>query len=105
MAAGDITAIESDIQGTQNVEYGTIELPASYAAGGPALGTAKFGLTTVNFVQFEQPAGYVFGYDRTNDKVKVFYGNYDGSDGPLIEVADTTNVAALVCRFRAEGRK
>lgn len=35
-----------------------------------------------------ESSGYFLTYDTANDKLMVFFGNYDASDGPLIE--DTT---------------
>ena len=54
MAAGDLTIIEEEIFGSQSIVIGTIELNAgAHGAGGYAPSAAKFGLTTVNFVDFE----------------------------------------------------
>ncbi len=39
--------------------------------------------------------GYVPCYDKTADKLKVFYSNSDSADGPLIEVTDTTNLSGV----------
>lgn len=109
MAAGDITTIEEDVFGTKNVHAGSIEGPASYLAGGFALGTALFGLSSVEFVQFETvsqdaaAAGFVARYDRTNDKVQVFVG--DSSADGMAEVADAVDLSSELFRFMAIGRK
>ena len=40
--------------------------------------------------------GYVPVYDKATDKLKVYYANNDGgADGPLIEVPNNTNLAAV----------
>lgn len=76
---------------------GTIALDASYPTGGYALSPAKFGLTTVSGVLFEDTAGYGVVYNRTTDKVQVY------STGNT-EVANATNLSTLqAVYFEAKG--
>ena len=47
-------------------------------------------------VVFEPKEGYVFVYDYSNSKVLAYMGdNNNASDGPLIEVANTTDLSAV----------
>lgn len=40
--------------------------------------------------------GYSFDYDATNQKVLVYWGdNNNASDGPAVEVANTTDISAI----------
>jgi hypothetical protein len=108
MAAGDLTKKE-DVFGTLSLVHGTIEGPASYAAGGFGPTPAKFGLTTVEFchvqlIQSSSVLAYVGLYDHTTDKIK-FYETGTVVDLPLVEIDDTTNLAAITIRFQAYGRK
>jgi hypothetical protein len=45
-------------------------------------------------------AGYHVNYDKTNDKVIVYYGNNDGgADGPAVEVAAAADLSSVTFRF------
>lgn len=39
--------------------------------------------------------GYKAEYIHSTDKLKVYYGNYDASDGPQIEVPNATDLSAV----------
>ncbi|HEU0080235.1 MAG TPA: hypothetical protein VFQ76_21490 [Longimicrobiaceae bacterium] len=80
----------------------------SFAADGayPTGGTAAFetfvraaiarGAVDVIAVIPGDCGGYVPVYDRANDKLKVYYGdNNNASDGPLVEVPNTTDLDAV----------
>ena len=43
----------------------------------------------------QQCGGYTPYYDYANDKLLVYYGNFDASDGPLIQVPDTTDLSGV----------
>ena len=112
MAAGDITIIEEETFGTQTIIIGTFELPAvAYTAAGIAPGTAKFGLTTVNFCSMEpveteadmSKAVYP-KYDRAADLV-ILYESASGVSAPMdySNVDPVANVTDV--RFMAIGRK
>ncbi len=110
MAAGDITVLSEDRQGTRNIVYGTIEMTAgAHPAGGLALNPAKFGLTDVEFVSFETvelaaTTALVARYDRATDKVTLHEGDGPTTAGPLAESDEDTSAATEI-RFKAEGRK
>lgn len=70
----------------------------TYPTGGvPLPDKARFGTgKDIRFMSIAQPLnGYVYAYDRTNHKLKIFYCDYDASsDGALIEVPSTHAPAA-----------
>jgi VCBS repeat-containing protein len=101
MAAGDITVQRSLVFDTENVVMGTMEYGTA-ASGGIALGTAKFGLTTVHKVVFEKKSGYEFSYDDQNDKVQAWQSA--GSAAPQAEVT-SGDLSAQVVSFIAFGKK
>ena len=43
--------------------------------------------------------GYQLGYNSTDDKVLVYYSNSDSSDGPQIEVANSTDLSGVTFSF------
>ena len=83
---------------------GKISFDNSYPSDGEAMDLSDH-LKSVEGVMFESKAGYVFEYDYTNKKVKVYYADYDAvADGALIEVPNETDLAALEdVRFLAWG--
>lgn len=108
MAAGDITKISDDVQGTKGVIVGTIELPASYVTGGTAI-AGLFGFTTLDFVSFEpilQDAdeAVIAAYNRTSAKLQVFQA-VNAADALQELGSGSAILSGLTVRFRAEGRK
>ena len=84
------------VVGDLRTVIGTVAFDSSYPTNGEALTAATLGLQDLRFVHFSANSGYVFEYDYTNSKVKVYYGdNNNASDGPLIEVPNTTDLSAL----------
>lgn len=85
--------------------------PISFAGDGayPTGGTASFeaayqakvlSARTIVTVIPGDCGGYVPVYDRTNDKLKVYYAdNNNASDGPLIEVPNATDLSAVTFRL------
>jgi hypothetical protein len=78
----------------------TFKYSAVYAAGREALGDTDSSLgRDPDIVLLAPTGGYVFEYDPSTKKVKALV--QDGA-GPLIEVADATNLTALEIPFVAE---
>lgn len=73
-----------------------------YPTGGTALFTAslqaKIGVgRNILAVIPQDCGGYLPVFDQTNDKLKVYYvDNNNASDGPLVEVPNTTDLSAVV---------
>lgn len=102
MALADVTKIpgregpEPDGRGFRTVRL--IDMPASYTTGGESLTTAQLGFSKApDWVEIDPKGGYVFEYDKTNQKVKAYRADYDAvADGALIEVAAAVNLSAVV---------
>ena len=89
-----------------SIRIGKITFDSSYPTGGEAITVANFNFSGGILALFLEPSlgGYVPVWDGTNSKIKVLYGDYDNvSDGPLIEVPNTTDLSAVVVRFIAFG--
>ena len=91
--------------GNRNESVGTIAFDSSYPTGGEALTAANVGLGVLDHITITSKGGYVFEYDYTNSKVLVYVEEAVAAGGPLLEVADTTNLATVTgVKFRAVGR-
>lgn len=107
-----ITVDPPQMVGTQRCVRGTVTFDASYPTGGEAFTAAQLGLTSVRRVRFYPgQAGTgtdsyvpVWNQSTSAPKVLAFMGdNNNASDGPLIEVANTTDLSTLVVPFDAFG--
>jgi hypothetical protein len=84
---------------------GTVAPSASYATGGetfsPVVGRS------VLAINFEHPAGYIYEYDRTNSKLKIYFAdNNAAADSALIEIAASTDLSTTgLTRWSATGTK
>lgn len=67
-----VSNIEPAVFGNRRVVFADIDFDSSYPAGGEDLTLATMGLKSVDFVQIENNSGYIFEYDRTNEKLKAF---------------------------------
>ena len=76
---------------------------SSYATGGETLTATTLGLESIHFIALSmENSGYVAQYDYTNSKIVLYEA---GADGAILdEVANTTNVSAVVVRVLAFGR-
>lgn len=74
-----------------------VAFDSSYPTGGEAFTVADLGFKVLpRWIEIETSAGYIFKIDRTNLKVIAYMGdNNNASDGPLIEVANTTDLSAV----------
>ena len=112
MAAGDVTILADEVFGTLSCIIGTMELPAgAYTAGGYALSPAKFGLTTVLFVDIEpvevaaDHSTALFGkYNHAGDKIGLYETSGTVSTEMDSSNADVSNNVTDL-RFKAYGRK
>lgn len=89
----------------KSIRVGTIAFDSSYPTDGEALAAADLNLRGITWLMVSPKSGYVFEYDYTNSKLKAFYGdNNNASDGPLVEVPNTTNLSTLTdAKFFAIG--
>lgn len=79
--------------------WGTFAFDSSYPTGGEALAAADIVNQFpggVEQITIENAGGYIFKWDRANAKILAYFGDNDNaSDGPLIEIANTTDLSAL----------
>lgn len=74
-----------------------VDFDSSYPTGGESLTDTNCGLNddSLYVLPFAKD-GYTFQYDRTNQKLLAYWGDNDNaSDGPQVQVANTTSLAAL----------
>lgn len=73
-----------------------VAFDTSYPTGGEPITDAGLGLSKApDFVVIPPKAGYVFEYDGTNKKILAYVEEAVAAGGPLLEVANTTNLSAL----------
>lgn len=95
--------------GNRRVVTGSVTFDASYPTGGESITLIQLGLSALQNLDVTNSASegaFVIAWNKdVNDPVlSAFMGdNNNASDGPFIEVADTTDLSALVCRFEATG--
>lgn len=74
----------------------TIAFDSSYPTGGEAFTADNVGLTRIDGAVIASNSGYQLVWDQANKKILAYYADYDAvADGPLIQVPDTTSLAAL----------
>ena len=91
-----------DTWGRRRVHLFQVTFDASYPTGGEALGLSAAGVADKSNARyfFQQRApltvGYSFVYDRANDKLVVFWVDTTVDGAALAQVADTTDLSALI---------
>lgn len=97
----------STVPGDRKVRVGTLTFDSSYPTGGEAVTIASLGLTTLEAIIVNASGGYNAVWDRsvTAPKILVYVGDNDaGADGPGAQVANTTDLSAVVVTYLAIGR-
>lgn len=91
--------------GRKTAIKGTLAFDSSYPTGGETLIKSQVGIQTIDRMNIQVNSGYVCQYDSANNKVLVYYAdNNNASDGPLIEVPNTTDLSSLTAiPFEAVG--
>lgn len=79
----------------------------TYPSGGIPVTAAQLGfrnaIRDILFVDASGGDGYLYKYDLTNNKVRIYQGNYTASAvGPLVELGAVA-VAATTLKIEAEG--
>ncbi|MGE4426040.1 MAG: hypothetical protein AB7G37_06290 [Solirubrobacteraceae bacterium] len=87
-----VTVVERFNFGSVMANLIEVDFDDSYPTGGEAITAADCGMTEITHMLPSVKGGYVLVHDLANAKLMAFYGNYDGSDGPLIEVANETDL-------------
>ena len=89
---------EVDHWGHHVVRFWDVDFDNNYPAGGEPLTAEQLGMAAeVGIVVAQCTGGFVFEYDHAEHTLKAFQGDNDNAaDAPLIEVADTTDLSAVV---------
>lgn len=75
---------------------GTFDFDSSYPTDGEDFDVSSYFPKGVIAVIVPSKDGYVFEYDKDDEKIKAYYADYDaGSDGALIEVADEEDLSSV----------
>ena len=77
-----------------------VTFDASYPTGGEELTPATVGLEEIIMVIPEMAdTGHIVWYDRANSKLEAWYSDHsESADGPLVEVANTTDLSTVDVR-------
>lgn len=91
----------NEVWGARNVLLLRLTLDSSYPTGGEPLDLKQFGAQgKVQSVFISQRApltgAYAFVYDHTAEKLLVFVEEAVAAGGPLVEVANTTDLSAVI---------
>ena len=90
--------------GNVRMVIGSFTMSNSYAAGGDTVNNKLIPLKRILKIFLSPKSGYIPEYDLANNKVKVYYADYDAAaDGALIEVAATTDLSSVSFDFIAIG--
>jgi len=82
-----LTVKDRTVFGNKRIVIVDVDFDSSYPSGGETLNASDLGLSSIDFVSPPSSKdGYLFDYDYTNSKLKVFY--------PVKEVADTLVIDA-----------
>ncbi len=94
MALAPVIESKYELGGTAFVYTGTFDWDNSYSTGGEAFDVT--GNERFDIVLTAAKGGYVGVWDAANQKLLAYYGdNNNASDGPLIQVPDTTDLSAV----------
>lgn len=111
MAIGSLTFATGDSKGVGGVPSAPIFVDQVSFAGEVSYPTGgMLGLQTLLRAEFKDErtvlgfvandcGGYVAQFVPSTGAVKVYYGNFDAADGPLIEVPNATDLSAVTFRL------
>lgn len=92
----DITIRHRDVWGLLHMRLIELDFDSSYPTNGEAVNLDLIELVDVKAVIFcDSRLGYSFEWDDANSKVKVYVEEAVAAGGPLLEVANTTDLSAL----------
>ena len=97
---------DKDIRYNGSISFGDGVL--TYPTGGIPLDIGKLGfrnkLDNLVLVDDSSGDGYVYKFDKTNNKIVIYEGEYTAvADGPLVEIANTDTPAATTLQVIAYG--
>lgn len=90
-----ITNVDNSGLLNKRVVFCDLAFDSSYPTGGEALVANTLGMLDFHFVLIEPKAGYVFTFDRTNNKVMAYWTSNTADGEAMVEVTDSTDLAAV----------
>lgn len=106
--AVNVDSRAEDFWGRQRIRVIEYTFDDEYATGGTALTPNEVGLSEIVFVAVSPDAstveGYVVQYDYANEKLQVFVEEAVAAGGPLVEVANATDLSTFKVRLLIVGR-
>lgn len=97
----------ADVFGRHKVVFSKVTFDSSYPTGGESFVPADVGLAEFDIVLVSPDSnaagGHVVQYDYTAKKFKVFVEEAVAAGGPLLEIANATDLSTLVIRVLAIG--
>lgn len=105
------TLLNSNTDGARKKATFSVLLDSSYSIGGEALSAATLGFSAIDSVDtfparspLATDLALVTAWDLAASKLVCFQGDSDGvADSPLVEVPDTTNLAAYTAIITVHG--
>ncbi len=96
------STVDDNVIGAKRARTVSIVPDSSYAIGGESFLPADVGYVVIDRVIFLGPAvdpdtvdnAVIPHYDKANGKIQFFWDNESGSNSSLVEVDDTTSLAA-----------
>lgn len=95
-----------DVSGRHRTRHVEVTFDNSYATGGLSFTPANVGLSEFDVVLISPHAGvggYTIQYDYTTNKLLVFVEEAVAAGGPLLEVANATDLSTLKARILCVG--
>lgn len=96
-----------DTAGRHRTRHVVVTFDSSYPTGGEAFTPANVGLAEFDVVLISPDAnalgGHTVQYDYTAQKLKVFVEEAAAAGGPLLEIADASDLSTLVIRVLCIG--
>lgn len=93
------------VAGAESIRRGSLNLGA-YATGGVAVTPSQFRLRRIRDLAVRPAGGYVFAWDKQNNKVLAYRENGAATytqNQPMVEVANAVDLSAVNARFEAKG--
>jgi len=87
-----ISVVERTVFGNKRIVIADVDFDDSYPTGGESLQASDVGLKAIDFLQAAPKSGYIFEYDYSNEKLKVFYPtkSQESNLAATVTVTDTT---------------
>lgn len=94
-----------EFMGRQRMVQVDITFDSSYPTGGEAVSAASLGISRLDRIDISPSGGYIPQWDgsRTAPKIKMYWVDTTVDGSPLLEVANTTDLATVTVTARVWG--